>query len=226
MSITRWPKSLVISAAALALGLTACTSQDEGPTQTQTRTLAGFEAIELRGAARLDVLANGPFTVTLVGSESVLAKTETRVENGRLIIENRRRGFVMFSMDGRPPQLRVSLPKLTALELNGAGNVTINGVAGDALSISLQGAGNLEATGKVQRLVVSLNGAGNLDMSRLVSQQADVTLNGAGQIKVHATAELSSTLNGVGSVAYFGNPPTVKNSLNGAGSIKRAVTVN
>ena len=63
--------------------------------------------------------------------------------------------------------MRVTVPQLRALSVSGAGEVTVNGISGDTLDISFDGAASLEASGKVGTLAVQMNGAGKMDLSRL-----------------------------------------------------------
>ena len=64
----------------------------------------------------------------------------------------------------------------------GAGHISITGLAGGATSLVLSGAGDLEASGNVEKLTTRINGAGNADLSRLTVETATVAVNGAGNL--------------------------------------------
>jgi hypothetical protein len=106
--------------------------------------------------------------------------------------------------------------------MNGAGNIGITGIHGQAVSIALQGAGNLVASGQTATLNARLNGAGNIDLSRLISGDATVAVNGAGNLTAHVTGSLQAEVNGVGSITYAGKPRQVESNINGVGRIVAA----
>ena len=64
-----------------------------------------------------------------------------------------------------------------------------------------------------------MNGAGDMDLSRLESTDATVVVNGAGSMDVNATGTLVATVNGVGSIDYYGKPAGLTTTINGVGSI-------
>jgi Putative auto-transporter adhesin, head GIN domain len=64
-----------------------------------------------------------------------------------------------------------------------------------------------------------MNGAGKMDLSQLEAVSALVTANGAGSIDVNSTGSLDATVNGVGTINYYGKPAKVTTAINGVGSI-------
>jgi hypothetical protein len=216
MSITHSLKSCCCASILATLTLSAC-GVASGPTTTEQRNVDNFHSVDLRGSATMDILVGPTASLSLVGNAQVLSGIKTRVQEGMLIIENERRWFWQGG-SGRT-EIRLTTPTLNSVALNGAGNISINGVNGDALALVVQGAGNLEASGKVETLTARTNGAGNMDLARLVAGAATVSLNGAGNMDVNATKSLDATVNGVGSIDYLGKPQDVKTSINGVGSI-------
>ncbi len=222
----RWPATALMGPALGALlALGACDSTSGGPDVTETRNVGAFNAIELRGAARVDVLVGPAASISLVGSRQTIDRTTTRVENGRLILEQRR-AWLPISFGNERLQARLTLPLLQSFTLNGAGQASINGITVGELQISLQGAGQIEAVGTAPSVEAVINGAGQMDLSRLVAQRVTATVNGAGQLELHATESLAATLNGVGQIRYQGNPSDVKSQLNGVGQIAPADAQN
>jgi hypothetical protein len=196
--------------------VSAC-SRVEGPHVTQTRQVEPFTSIELRGAAQLDVLVGEAQSVVVEADEEGLRALRTSVNRDRLVIEMNNRSFWMQSPELK---VRITVPQLTSLALNGATNASVSGLAGGNTALILSGAGNLEASGTLDRLVAQINGAGNLDLARLAASDAQVTLNGTGKATVQATGRLDATVNGVGNIEYIGKPHDLKTSINGVGSIK------
>ena len=217
LSITHW-RSGRYGAGLIALpALVACGQVTSGPAVSEQRTVESFHAIEMRGAATIDVLVGPAQSISLTAARETLAALDASVKNGTLILEQRKRGFWMMKHGNL--QIRITAPTLDAVAINGAGDVSINGLTGGELSLAVQGASDLEASGKVDTLNASINGAGDMDLSRLVATTATVAVNGAGDLTVNVTGTLNAEVNGVGSIDYLGHPATVVPAIHGVGSI-------
>ena len=217
MSTTRLRDTGLVLLVAAAAMLGGCAISDDGPPVTQQRDVGDFSVVDVSGAATLDVLVGPAATLSLTGSQKTLDAVEARVVNGTLVVK--RRGMTFWTSGSGPLQIRLTAPQLKSLGVNGAGKVSVNGLAGGELALQINGAGELEATGTLDSLSVSMNGAGNMDLSRLVTNAATVTVNGAGNLEVNATGSLVATVNGVGNVRYLGKPAQVHPTINGVGSI-------
>jgi hypothetical protein len=200
-----------------ALVLAGCGATSSGPPVTQERGLDAFHSIDLRGAAELDVLVGPRQSVVVEASPDELHHVKTAVIHGELVVEHDAGGWL--TLRDSHLKLRVTLPKLNSLALNGAGHITVAGLAGGATSMVLSGAGELDASGSLDTLTARLNGAGNADLSHLTAASATVALNGAGNLVVRATQHLDARLNGVGSIRYIGKPVDLATEINGVGSI-------
>jgi hypothetical protein len=202
--------------AAFVAALAGCDA-NTGPARTENRSVAAFHAIELRGAAQMQVeVGKGP-SLAITAGDRVLQDTSTEVRDGVLVVQVREQGG--WFRRGPAASLVVQAPTLDSLKISGAGDFALRDVSGDSLVISVQGAGRLEATGAVRQLTASIDGAGNADLARLVATDAEVAVNGAGRLQVHATGTLRAEVNGVGSITYQGNPQKVIPSVHGVGSI-------
>lgn len=216
MSITRLRDALPPIA---LLALLAGCAADSGPPRTESRSIGNFHAIELRGAAQMDVeVGKGP-GLSITGSEQVLQATGTEVRDGVLVVQVRERRWFQ-----RGPAARISVqaPTLDAVNINGAGDFNLHDVTGEKLDISVQGAGSIEANGTIGRLTAHIDGAGSADLSRLAATDADVAVNGAGSLDLQVSGTLNAEVNGVGSITYAGNPQRVVPTLHGVGSISPA----
>ena len=196
--------------------LSACT-RVEGPRVTQTRDVEPFTSIELRGSAQLDVLVGAAQSIVVEADEQGLAELRTRVNGSRLVIDTRDRSFWVRNSEFR---IRVTVPEMTSLELNGATNASVTGFAGGKTSLILSGAGQIEASGTIDHVVAMVNGAGSLDLGHLVAHDAAVTVNGTGNVKVQASGRLDATVNGVGNIEYLGKPADLNTAIHGVGSIE------
>lgn len=219
MATPHRPARLASIAAALGLVVmvAGCARDAGGPAITQDRVVQPFDSIELRGAAAVDVLVGEQQSLVVEGSPRTLETLDTAVRGQRLVIEHRGTWF----WRGDELRVRVTVPELRAVELDGAGSITVIGLSGGETSLVLSGAGRMEAVGEVDSVHARVNGAGSIDLSRLAATDGDVSVNGAGSIEVSATGTLSASVNGVGSVRYAGTPARLDTSINGVGSIRR-----
>jgi hypothetical protein len=212
----------VALAAALAIALAGCSGGKSTP-GTETRAVADFHGVELRGAADISVEVGPAFSVSITASPAALPRVKTEVSRGRLIIDHKR-GW--FWSDRGPLTVRITMPVLDEFEVNGAGKVNLNGVKGEKLELSIDGAANLTASGTITKLEADINGAGDMALAGLIATDAELTVNGAGKIAAQVTGTLEAEVNGVGNIRYSGNPAHVTTSINGVGSITPADAQN
>jgi Putative auto-transporter adhesin, head GIN domain len=206
-----------------AYSVSGCDQRTEsrGPTRTETRQVEPFDAIEMKGAARLEITVGKPQSVSIEGREAMLSRIDTQVRGGTLHIESRFKDWVVGQGRSRLT-IRISVPSLESLKLQGGNDAQLAGFDGGHSTIEAEGAANIEADGRLEGLTVHLAGAGNADLSRLVTEAAKVSVDGVGSVIVHPTDTLEATMNGVGSILYTGNPREVNTRMNGLGTIGRS----
>lgn len=119
-------------------------------------------------------------------------------------------------------RLKVTTPALDAVHLEGANTLHLAIDSTRPLEVHIEGAGRVNALGKVPALTVHTEGAGSIDADQLLAGTVDIHVEGAGRAKVHATDVLRATIEGAGSITYKGNPKTVEKNIDGFGRISRA----
>jgi hypothetical protein len=216
MSTTRWRSGLLLVAAALA----ACAGPS-GPVRTETRTLTGFHAVELRGAAEAQITVGGSPSLTITADDASMKELQAEVKDGVLIVQTRRQGGGWFQRRSTV-KLQIETASVDSLVFNGAGDFKLREVIGPALHLVMAGAGSLSATGRVDKLDARIDGAGSVELDKLAAVDAEVSVNGAGSLSVCASGNLNATVNGVGSITYSCNPQKTVTSLHGVGSIEPA----
>jgi hypothetical protein len=149
----------------------------------------------------------------VTGDDNLVGRVTTVVRAGRLVIDNTSN----FTTKA-PMHVAVSAPSIDAIELSGAGTVTVDGVTGAKFSAELAGDGTLVASGTVQRVTAVIAGAGTLDLHDLLATDATAQLAGTGSIRVHATSTLDASLTGTGTILYRGDP-TVTMRNTGTGTV-------
>lgn len=212
-----WPAGRLLAVTVAILALTAC-SERSGPVEVQTRELAQFNAIDMEGAASLQIVVGSPNSVQIEATAKVLDHIETQVRDDTLYIRSRAKNWLP-SREGRHVSVRITLPELQLLRLGGGHRASIEGFAGGESRIEVEGAAKIQAIGHLDTLKVHLAGAGTANLANLKSVNAHVTVDGVGRVVVHTSGTLDATMNGMGAIHYLGNPREVRTRMNGLGTI-------
>jgi len=212
---------LIVASATL---LSACDDRDDrrsrGPSRAETREVESFDSIDMRGAARLEITVGKPESLVIEGRASSIERVETEVRGDTLYIESKPRDWFM-SNNRRRITVKITVPELESLEVEGGNDVRLTGFAGGETKIRASGAAHIIAEGHLEELTVRMAGAGHGDFSRLVADEAKVIVEGVGSVIVHPKDTLDATMNGVGAILYTGNPREVNTRMNGLGTIAR-----
>ena len=200
------------------LALSGCdhSEQDRSPIVSETREAGEFDSISLRGSAQLEVQIGSPASISIEGRQRTLSHVSTDVDDDTLMIRTSRKGWVSDDL-----KIKVTVPKLAELRLEGGNDVRLVGFDGGTATIDIEGAANIHATGRLDELTVHMSGAGRADLRELVTNDAKVTVDGVGSVHVNSTGSLDATMNGVGAILYSGSPHSVSTSMNGIGTISR-----
>lgn len=191
---------------------------DKGPLVSERREVESFHAIDMAGAAKLEITVGEPVSVQISGHEGAVQRVETSVSGDTLHIKSRARDWVITNNNSRLT-LRITVPKLESLQLEGGNDVNVAGLHGGDTTIRAAGAANIRADGDLERLTVRMTGAGHADLSKLAAADATVTVDGVGSVIVNARESLDATMNGVGAIFYTGAPQRVNTRMNGLGTI-------
>src|SRR6185436_853253 len=212
--------TLLVILAALVAAFSACHIgrgvKGSGNLKTEKRNLPAFKGIETTGAYEVEVMCQKPASFEIEADDNILPLIRTDVRDGVLYVTSEK-----SYNPSRAVRLRISLPELTAVSSQGAGDVSIQDAKSDDLKIASMGAASIKAAGKVKSATISSSGAGDIDANRLQAEKARVTVAGAASVSVYATEQLDVTISGVGSVTYGGNPKSVNKSVSGFGSVKQ-----
>lgn len=204
----------------LVLGalLTACAEEASGPVERQTRDVGAFTAIEMRGTAELDVAVGEGPALEIEAPAPMLERIKAEVRDDTLHIESKAKDWLFAKGRGRV-YIKVQVPTLSSLRIEGGNDVSVAGFAGGESRIRAEGAVNIEAQGELDRLTIHMAGAGNGDFSKLLAKETHVTVDGVGNVVVHPQETLDATMNGVGAIYYTGTPREVRTRMNGLGHI-------
>lgn len=210
-----------------------------GNVVSETRKVSGFDAIEVDYPARVLVSQGNAESLKIEAEDNLLPGLKTEVKNGKLRIYYK-------SADGehvnptKTVTITITVKELSDVDFSSAGELIINGLKSDDLSVSLDGAGNIKlndintkslninlsgagsasASGTTDDLSLNISGFGDFSGKELQSSKATVNISGAGGASVWAEDELSATISGAGSVNYFGSPQVTK-QISGVGNVSQ-----
>lgn len=187
---------------------------DKGKSGPHVRKVVAFDpAVPLVLNAPVDVeFTRGDKTEMSISGNAALMKA-MRWQGGTLNID---KGTA--SHEGTL-KLRITAPAMPRIELNGPGNIELNGLNQPVLDLEIGGAGNVEASGTVGKLMVNAAGAGNLDLEKLIAGDADIEMAGFGNADLSVTGRLDVSIAGAGNVSLHKKPRELHSDIAGLGNV-------
>ena len=172
----------------------------EGPVITKDYDFRDFDALCVNGNADVVFIQDENWKVTLTTQENIPEYLDYKVENGILLIQAKNRRTIR----AEEYSLEIHAPAIRSIEVNGAADVDIpSGIQSDEdIEIEVNGAGDLKLVGiACKTLSVEINGAADLKASGLDVATVNVEINGAGDAKLSGKAgEASLEVNGAGDI--------------------------
>lgn len=117
-------------------------------------------------------------------------------------------------------EVSVVLPKVTMLEIAGAGRVTYQELRQAELSVDISGSGEAVLGGQVGRLEVEVSGAGDISAYALTAETARLSVSGVGSVQATVTDSVRARVSGSGKIKIAGNPEQRDTGTSGVGKIK------
>ncbi|MBO3270546.1 GIN domain-containing protein [Hymenobacter defluvii] len=206
----------------------------------RTYSFTDFHTIQANGAYRVLVRQGSEFKIEAAGEDRDLRDLQVSTSGDELLIRHQQRGFWSNWKGNRNPVLvRVTMPTLDKLELNGACqadvagfrdarnlNVEQNGacaatldVNATRLSLDLSGACQTHLRGQTNDLVVDGSGACEIDALGMTARTADFDLSGASNAKTRVQERLKVDLSGASEVQYAGNPSRISKEVSRGSSL-------
>lgn len=205
---------LTVYVAALLVGLLMATPSAWA--LEQTRDVPVFQSITSQGPFSVTVNVGQKQSVVLSGSDTALARIETKVVNKTLVLSTPDRERVR---DEDKVRVSINVEQLGQFQLEGAGKTELNNLSGELFRLNYQGVGLLKANGKVQTLIIKAEGVGSINTRDLDAQHVDVSLEGVGSVQVRATESLRAKVDGIGLLTYYGKPARISKSIDGIGKV-------
>lgn len=190
--------------------------EGNGVKASEERKLTPFDAIDMDGAFEARITCGRP------GQEQVRITTDKNLLDK--ITSDVRSGTLHLSIDGSICTKIGILVELTAdqfdrLTSGGSADIQIQGFDNDALQLTVNGSGDVQAAGKTGKLHARLNGSSDIQTVDLRAKHTIVAITGSGSAEVWASEQLDAQITGAGDISYGGNPAKVTKQVMGVGDI-------
>lgn len=219
---------------ALTLTLHSCQIEDLGPIVNVRIDLPSFD--QIRHDANFDIvlLQGAKQSIAFEGHELILAETDVRVVNRKLIVSQRGH----YWSTGKST-LFIILPDLSLIETTSTGDIYSEGrfTPNGSLALAIESSGDIDMNLDLARLYTTIDGSGDMRL-RGYADNHDIEINGSGNVfaffldsynvridhygfgnaEIHAQRELLVRLRSNGNI-YFTGRPFLNYSVTGSGRL-------
>jgi hypothetical protein len=186
-----------------------------GVAESRAVVVEPFTGVRFSGTVNAVIVCGQPQSLTVTTDSNLIDDVKIAVEKGELTVS-----YPRSVCASKGIKLEIAVEQLKSLCLSGAGKALITELNEEELFISASGAAGVTASGKCRSTQVKLSGAGKFNLENLISETVKLSLSGAAKAVVHATTLLDVKISGAGNVVCFGNPPSVKKHISGAGKLE------
>jgi hypothetical protein len=151
--------------------------------------------VDLSGPVNLTLRQGATPALEVRGEQRLMANIDTSVDGDMLHIGPR--GILLRHRV--PIEVTVTLPSLESLAVNGSGEHTVSGFAGDHLDVALDGSGSMRFNGRYREIMAAVHGSGDLELTGGTCDTVDAAVAGTGRLTlVGSSRELHAALRGSG----------------------------
>ncbi len=214
--------------------------QGSGKIESETREVKDFLAVSINYPAEVVIEQGKVESVKLEADDNLLPQLATEVNDETLVIENKEKPWSQRVNPTERVKITITVKDLHRIEFSSAGNLRVEDLKTDELSLNLNGvgemilndlnvnklesrlsgAGNIKVNGIADELDLRISGVGSFEAPNLESVIASVRISGAGRATVRVKEDLTARVSGAGSVNYYGSP-TLHEEISGAGSVNK-----
>lgn len=202
-----------LSAAALTASLLAAPAAFAGE---KSFDLPQAHAVSIAGSGKLTLRIGETQSVVIEASDSDMEKIEVGVDDGRLYIRSKNRGWFSRGPDYKAV---VTLKSLDALGFSGAVEADVRGIDADDFEYKTSGASETVLEGRCKTLTIKVSGATELDAKDFICADVKASGSGASELQVHATETLEIHGSGATEVDVYGDPKTRNMKTSGASDV-------
>jgi len=208
-----WP---LLSCCVLASACGFNAIDGSGKVVTESRPVAGFTAVHLRGTGRVVIDQTGTESLTITTDDNLLPHIQSEVKGNTLEL-GQKEGMTSL----RPTNdivFTLHVKTLEALDISGSGSAEAKGLNPDSLRIEISGSGAVSAQGTAKDLNLTISGSGAYEGAQLASKRATVQVSGSGDAVIAPSETLIADVTGSGSIAYVGDPKVTEH-ITGSGAV-------
>jgi hypothetical protein len=221
----------------LVIDLGGCSEKKvkgSGHVVTETRQVAEFDRIHLKGAGKVFLTRGENPSIEIKTDDNILPVIKTEVTDRKLVISHK-------NYSPRPTTLNyfIAVNDLRGIAVSGSADITsdsklvadnfsadISGSGGMHLELEvgnldsdISGSGTMRFSGKADSLAASITGAGNIRAFDMQTRNVSLKITGSGNCEVSASETLNVKITGSGDVKYKGSPQ-ISRKVTGAGKIR------
>lgn len=204
----------------------------EGNTIEKEISLEDISYLSVTSSVDVELI-QGPQKVIAIGQANIIDQLSKNVKAGHWTID-----FEEKICWNTKFSVKVTLPKLEGVNINGAGDVRgVSVFTGDELDVFINGSGDIELEVEMQKVdtringsgdvklagsasdhSVKINGSGDVSTLNMETMNSSVSIHGSGDVWVHAEKNLAVSVEGSGDVHYKGTPE-VSSKIQGSGEV-------
>ena len=195
---------------------------DGGPSVTRTLAWDGGDRLDIDVPAEVTYIQGDQASVEVVGRRDQV--NSLRLTNGRLAFadDDDDAEVVVFGWrSGGRLRITVTAPSVRTFNLSGSGDLLIRDYDQPSLAVTVNGSGEVQATGRTETVDLDISGSGEADFSGLETRDADITISGSGEAAVGPTGAARISLSGSGEVDLTRRPASVSQTISGSGEVNQ-----
>lgn len=202
--------------------------RSDGQVVTRDLVWSGGDTLEVDLPAKVTFTQSDHAAVAVTGPADLVARVA--IDNGRLLLTGEgddqtltidRHGVRLLD-DVDRLSITVSAPKVSRFILNGSRDLRIEGYDQDELFLTVNGGGDVAASGRAGALTLAVAGSGDADLGELVVQDAAVDVAGSGDVRLSPRGVAHVQIAGGGDVTLLTRPASLTSSTAGSGRIHDA----
>ena len=184
LSAYRARLTMLLSLLSFTVFIGACgsgtTEEGNGIAASASRPLTGFESILVSGEVDVSYKPDVTTGVVVACDSNLVPLIETTVANGVLSIGTAED----VDLDPAVPcAVSVLAPDIDTFTVSGSGDLAIDGIAAETLTVAATGSGDVRATGTATGFNIVTSGSGDVDTMGLVAVSANLSSSGSGDIQ-------------------------------------------
>lgn len=190
---------------------------------------SGGDRLSVDLPGRVTYVQGAQAGVVVTGPKSVVDRV--RFADGRLTLEDSdgsERGYIRWNGSGirvwsetEALRITVTAPTVDTFEMGDHGELAIRDYDRPALTVAINGSGEVRAAGKARTANVVVNGDGDVRLDSLEVVDAKINVTGDGDVRVGPTGKADVEISGHGDVTLTRHPSQLEQTITGWGEVEQ-----